>query len=161
MHGPEAPRALHRLEDNLEAVVCLVKVARREVCLFSPDLEPLPYGRPEFLAEVRGFLLTGTRTRVRILLHHGQAAIRRGHALIPLLRRFSSQAECRRAPGDAAQRHDSLLLVDSRWMAHRPDATMFEGHLIRDPARARAEQLQFDELWQRSDPDPELRRLYL
>ncbi|HYW93573.1 MAG TPA: hypothetical protein VFA95_14130 [Gammaproteobacteria bacterium] len=154
-------RALHRLADNLEAAVGLVNEARREVCLLSPALDPLLYGRAEFLSAVREFLLGSTRARLRVLVHDGQVPMRHGHPLVPLLRRFSSQAECRRVASDLRERADSVLLVDGRTLVQRPDAAGYEGHVDTDPQRARTEQAQFDEIWNHSEPDRELRRLYL
>ncbi|HYW02775.1 MAG TPA: hypothetical protein VFA86_02435 [Gammaproteobacteria bacterium] len=154
-------RALHRLEDNLDASVALVGRARRQVCLLCPALDPLLYGREEFISAVRGFLLTSTRAGLRVLVHDGQAPMRRGHPLVPVLRRFSSQAECRRVAGDFREQTDSVLLVDGRMLVHRPDAAGYEGHVDADPRRARTAQARFDEIWEHSEPDRELRRLYI
>lgn len=161
MHEIDGSRTLHRLEDNLEASIALVGQARRQVCLLSPALDPLLYGRAEFVSALREFLLTSTRARLRILVHDGQLPMRRGHPVVPVLRRFSSQAECRRVAEDFREQPDSMLLADGRLLVHRPDPAAYEGHVDVDPQRARSAQARFDEVWEHSEPDRELRRLYL
>lgn len=157
-----SPITLDSLNDAREMAVELVSAARREVHLYSPDLEPRLYDQPPFLHALRAFAIAGPRGRVSILTRDSGPAISRGHRLIELARRLTTCIEIRRTPDDMPERPDAFLVVDRRAVLHRPFWTRYEGTASADdPLQARLLVKEFEALWATATPDPDLRRLYL
>jgi len=153
-------RRLESLTDNREAAVAVVAVAKRELILFSHDLEPLLYDKEDFLKLVQALATRSRMSRIRIVCKDPGASIRAGHRLIALAQRFSSYMEVRRASEDHQQLAESFLVADEEAMLYRPVATGYAGYTdTHSPMEARKLLRQFADIWERAEPDPEFRRL--
>jgi hypothetical protein len=161
----ETPRSdtykrLETLADNREAVVSVAAVAKRELVLFSRDLEPLLYDRNEFITTVQALATRSRMSRIRIVSIDPGAAVRAGHRLVALAQRFSSYIEVRRASRDHASLTESWLVADEAAVLFRPMAPRYEGYAdVHAPLEARQHLKTFDEIWEKAEPDPEFRRL--
>lgn len=159
---PSSPQTLDSLEGTRAVTVVFVTAARREVHLYSPDLEPRLYDHPPFLDALKELALSGRRARVHILTRDTGPAVTRGHRLIELSRQLSTFIEIRRVDDTVRERSDAFLVVDRRAVIHRPNWTRHEGTAEADnPLQARLLIQEFDTLWETATPDPELRRLHL
>lgn len=154
--------ALSTREDNRQAVAHLATQARRHIALFTPDLELNLYDQTPFIDALTQLAINNARAQIRVLIKDSQAAIKHGHRLIELSRRLSSYIEIRRVHSDYQDYNESFLLVDSYGLLHRLQANRFEGYISCKAAlEVRRLQAYFDEVWNRSEPDIELRRLHL
>jgi predicted GNAT family N-acyltransferase len=139
----------------------VVARARREVRLFTRDLEATLYGHPELVEALREFATSGRGPLVRILVVETDRLRAEGHALLPLAQRLSSVFALR-TPVDPEDRQapESYLVADETAYVFRPLATRFEGSACLDgPARARQLAEAFDRRWERARPLSELRAL--
>lgn len=153
-------RRLETLADNREAAVAVAAVAKRELALFSHDLEPLLYDKDEFIKTVQALATRSRMSRIRIVSIDPGAAIRAGHRLVALAQRFSSYIEVRRAARDHASLAETWLVADSEALLFRPVATRYEGYAdLHASFEARQHLKTFDEIWEKAEPDPEFRRL--
>ncbi|MBS3958575.1 MAG: GNAT family N-acetyltransferase [Xanthomonadaceae bacterium] len=135
--------------------------ARREVRLFTRDLEATLYGHPELVEALREFATSGRGPLVRILVVETDRLRAEGHALLLLAQRLSSVFALR-TPVDPEDRQapESYLVADETAYVFRPLATRFEGSACLDgPARARQLAEAFDRRWERARPLSELRAL--
>lgn len=149
-------------EDNRRVAAALALQATRTLELFSHDLEPELYDQPDFLEAVRLLALRSPRVRIRILLQDAGRAVRDGHRLVELMRRLSSFIEIRQPHHDYQDHPEAFLIVDGTGLLHRRMADRYEGLAgFRMPLRARELGNLFDEIWQRSEPHPDLRRLHI
>ncbi|GAB6044126.1 DUF7931 domain-containing protein [Endothiovibrio diazotrophicus] len=154
------PLRLARREENAAAAARLATAARRSLHLFTRDLDPHLYNRPEFLDEVRRLALGGRRARVEVLVLDSRRAVLDGHRLIELGRRLSSFIELRKLHGDYGERLETFLIADERGLLYRRQADLFEGKVdFNAPAEAAQLLRLFSEAWSKSHPDPELRHL--
>ncbi|HLU61653.1 MAG TPA: hypothetical protein VKZ99_04815 [Gammaproteobacteria bacterium] len=159
MSGPEA-RRLQGVSDNREAAAAVAGEARRALAIFSHELEPQVYDTLEFLEAAKALALSASRARIRILLVDSTRAVREGHRLVELARRLSSFFEIRKPHPDDAGIPETFIIADEKALLHRPLATRWEGQAsLHDPLRAREKLKLFEEIWQRSEPDPEMRQL--
>jgi len=104
----------------------------------------------------------GPRARIRILLLDNQRLIKGGHRLLDLARRLTTSIELRRPIAEYRERPDEFLLVDHSAYLYREQADI--PHAVasyHDPLKARGLQGEFLEIWEHSEPDPEIRRLHL
>jgi hypothetical protein len=99
---------------------------------------------------------------VRILISDTSLIVSRGHGLVELARRLDSRIDIRRCAEDSAPGDESFVVGDDQGFFLMPDfreyQALADGY---DPVRARRLLEDFDQLWARSAPDPELRLLKL
>jgi hypothetical protein len=151
---------LDTLAANREAAVSVASAAKRELALFSHDLEPLLYDKDEFIVTVQALATRSRMSRIRIVCIDPSQSIRAGHRLIAVAQRFSSYMEVRRASRDHAQLAETFLVADEEAVLFRPIATRYEGFAdLHAPQQARQYLKQFGDIWEKAEPDPEFRRL--
>ena len=156
----EHHRRLDSLTAGREGAVAVAQSAKRELALFSHDLEPLLYDQEDFLKTVQALATRSRMSRIRIVCKDPGPAIRAGHRLVALAQRFSSYIEVRRASRDHEQLSETFLVADEEAVMFRPLATRYEGYAdTHAPMEARQLLKQFAEIWEKAVPDPEFRRL--
>nr|WP_322940269.1 histone acetyltransferase HPA2 [Pseudomonas sp. s4] len=156
---------LERFSQPQEArahVLALIQQAQRSLCLYSDDLEPWLYHHSSVQQACTRFLLSNPRTRLRILLRDSTRAVKEGHRLLALSRRLSSNLHIRKLNPDHANEESAFLIADDRGLLLRPELNQQSGYtLYNDPARVRQRQTQFDQAWDTSITDPDLRSFLL
>ena len=156
------PLALHGQSAVRAAGIGMAEQARRELLIFSHDLDAPLYDQEPFLDSVRRTALQSADTPVRVLLYEAEPAVRSGHRLIELARHLSSRIGIRRVPTELQQRTEAYLLADGRGYLLRRLADVYEATAdFHAPLEARRLREQFEGIWEVAEADPELRRLYL
>lgn len=172
--APESDRPLRstsKRETLLQAIdseaqvrdlsIAVIARARRELRIFTRDLEAALYAHPELLDALRVFATSSRGPMIRILVIEPERLRGDGHGLLPLAQRLSSVFALR-TPTDPEDRQavDGYLVADENAYVHRPLATRFEGSACLDgPARARQLTQAFDRRWERTRELTELRAL--
>jgi len=140
----------------------LAEQARREVLIFSVDLDPDYYDQPPFVGALRRLCLESPHQCVRILLADPRAVALKGHRLIGLARQLTSRIVIRRLAEDFTDRQDAFLIADGRAYCVRRLADVAEAVAnLNGPRQGRLLRTEFEQMWERSDADGELRRLFL
>ena len=156
---------LERFSQPQEArahVLALMQQAQRSLCLYSDDLEPWLYHHSSVQQACSRFLLSSPRARLRILLRDPTRAVKEGHRLLTLSRRLSSNLHIRKLNPDHASDELAFLIADDRGLLLRPELDQQSGYaLYNDPARVRQRQARFDQAWDTSITDPDLRSFLL
>ncbi len=154
--------ALASREENRDGAARLAVQARRQIELFTPDLEPLLYDQAAFVDALSALATSHSRARIRILAQDFERVVKQGHRLVDLSRRLSSYVELRRVHEDYRSNNETFLLVDDYGLLHRRHAPRFEGVIsFKAPLEVRRLRASFDEIWDRSEADPDLRRLHV
>ena len=159
--GDAALRELASEADVRATNLDVVARARREIRVFTRDLEATLYAHPELVDAMRAFATGGRGPIVRILVVEPDRLHGDGHALLPLAQRLSSVFALR-TPVDPEDRQaaEAYLVADEAAYVYRPLATRFEGTACLDgPARARQLAQAFDRRWERARELTELRAL--
>lgn len=151
-----------RSAELADAVQALLGAARHEICIYTRDFEPALYERVEILDACRRVALSGRGASLRILVQDPVRAVRDGHRLLDLAQRLSSVIQIRRPVQEDLQYAAAFVLNDAggflyRSFGDRPEA---EGDLYYPPRRNELKRY-FDEVWERAEQPPELRRLSL
>jgi hypothetical protein len=108
------------------------------------------------------FLLASPRNQLRILLRDTSRATREGHRLLGLSRRLSSNLQIRKLNPDHPSEELGFLLADDCGLLLLPEISQFSGYaLYQDPARVRLRRTQFDQAWDISTTDADLRSFLL
>lgn len=153
-------RDLATVADNHDAALRIARLARRQLAIFTRDLEPPVYDTPEFVDAVKSLALSGSKASVRVLLIDSGRSTKEGHRLVELSRRLSSYIEIRKPHRDYLGMGEAFLIADERALLYRKLATRWEGIAdTDDPLQAREKLKLFNTIWQRSHSDPETRQL--
>lgn len=143
-------------------VLSLLQQAQLNLCLYTPDLEPWLYHHSSIQDACARFLLARPKNHLRILLGDSGRAVREGHRLLTLARRLSSNLHIRKLNPDYPNEDSAFLLADDRGLLMRPELDQYAGYaLYNDPGRVRQVQRQFDQAWETSVLDPDLRSFLL
>lgn len=151
-----------RSSELADVTLTLMTAARHELCVYTRDLEPALYEQASILDAIRRVALSGRGASLRILVQDATRAVRDGHRLLDLAQRLSSLIQIRRPVEEDLQFPGAMVLNDAggflyRSFGDRPEA---EGDLYYPPRRNELKRY-FDQVWERAEQPPELRRLSL
>ena len=132
--------------------------AERIVRIFSDGLDPEIFDTEEVAAELSRLARKGYQCEVRILIKDSYALVKRAHRLGTLHRRLVSSVQIRKLSYIPEHYVPNYVLVDDHGVFFDPkedDKVRYMNADDRPLVKHYAE--QFDELWSKSGPDPELR----
>jgi len=150
------------LDDNIAVVDAMAGQARRTFDLFTRDLEPRLYDREPFYQALRQLAISSRNVEIRVLIMDSDRIVKEGHRLVDLGRRLSTYIKFRKVADDYREMACSFLVADVRGYLYRGLAIEYEGEAdFYNPYRARELAREFEEIWQHSQPDPNLRQLHI
>ena len=151
------------LEATLDAVRTLVHQGRREIVVYSRELEPALYAHPAIVDAFKGFAVAGRGARARFILQDPALAQRQPHPLLALAQRLPSVFQFR-VPHDPEElQYPSVYVAnDADGYLFRLLGSRFEGDWSpASPGRNRQLREAFERSWERARPATELRSLAL
>jgi len=154
---------LDSLQQAQELVLQILRQARRNLWIYTRDLDPLLFGSPAALEAIKQFAIASRGGQCRIVLQDPGLPLREKHPLIPLMQRLSSSLLVR-VPHEEAdlQYAGAFVVADRGGYYHRPIGSRFEGTgNLYAPGRQRQLREYFEQVWERSLPSPELRPLHI
>ena len=160
----ESSQVVHveRVAEVRDYALALAQQAKSNLNILSYDLDHLVYDRPSFIEAVRGIVAGNRQASVKILIMDSSKIIQQGHRLVELARRVSSYVSIRKLNNDATNLMDAYLIADEIGLVYRRHAPRYEGFTnFNDRGQCRKLLNIFNNAWEKSLPDPELRRLYL
>lgn len=154
-----------RTEERDEvAAVCLhmATQARFRLDIVSRDLEPALYDNEDFYNAVKLLAMRSSKSRIRILIQNSEHISKYGHRLVELCRRLSSYISIRLQGKDFKEFNQAWMIVDDCGWMRRPLADRFKGECYFNfPREVQERSKQFNDMWDASTEDPNLRRLHL
>jgi len=161
-HPVDAEARLKGVDEFRAHCLDFVEQAQRTLEILSYDLDAALYDRQPFLTAVKHLCLRSQFSRVRILLQNNTRVQKQGHRLVDLARRLPSSCEIRRPHPDYIDRQENFLVADQRAYIRWGLSNRYQGYAA-PGNRLKAQHLSnlFDEIWQCSQADSDLRRLYL
>jgi predicted GNAT family N-acyltransferase len=160
-HVPGEVFVVASIGDAQSLVDRLLADARYKIWIYSRDLDRLLLDREPVLDAIRRIATSGRRAEIRILLQDPLSAVRDGHRLLNLAARLPTAIEIRRV----VDQHDlqyagAFVLNDEGGYYQRPLGTRWDGEGNTRSVGPHGQLLDyFREVWQRAEPDPELRRM--
>lgn len=154
-------RETDSLTELAKLTLAVIERGRRELLIYTRDLDPQLLDSREALAALRRFATSTRDAQIRVLVHDLRRAVQDGHGLISLAQRLSSHVSIRVVEDEPdVQYAGAFLLNDRGSYVFRPIATRAEASAcLRDPARQRQLLGYFNEIWERARPASELRPL--
>jgi len=144
VHGPDALAS---------AVSSLLRIARRDVRLFAPFLEPAVFQTATVAEAATHFASQHSRNRLQILIEDVSQVRRDNSRLVEIARRLSDTVALREVEENDRGARDLFLIADRSTFLMQEDVGRNDGVVS---ARAPQETAQliarFDELWERATP---------
>lgn len=161
MLGRDAgPIEISTSTDQRNATLALIVQSKQALAIYSRDLDHAVYDSPELVEAVRQLALRSRVSEIRILVQNSERIMQQGHRLIELSRRLDSLIKIRKVAEEYRHYSGSFLMVDRRGLIHNKTGESYRAVVnFNAPSEAALLLHFFDEVWERSEPDPELRAL--
>jgi predicted GNAT family N-acyltransferase len=153
---------LHNEDDHLIHAAGMLRQAKRDLAIFSHDLDPEVFDQLPFLEAFKTLALRSRFSRIRVLIQDNTLILQRGHRLVELAQRLPSVIEIRKPSDDFIDHPENFLLVDDCGYLHRKNPDSHIG-IACYHNRHRVNRLLalFDDAWEHGSPDRDLARLHL
>lgn len=154
-------RTLFELDSHIEdihALTRLVSQARHRISIYSPQLNPLLYDTQPVLDALQAFALSSTRAEALILVNDTRALSQQSHRMLALSHRLGSRIFIRKTHPDFLDRLDEFMLVDDCGYFKLPNSEHYTALCcFMAPGSMVDQQTFFNQAWEHSQTDPELR----
>lgn len=147
------PVVLKSREDIRDAVAALIGLARRDIVVFTPQMESFFFNSSQLGQMFASFAARHRSNRARLLVEDAAQVLRDNDRIIGVCRRFSEFIQLRQVGDEHRGLREMFIVVDGVSYIHQPDST--EHECIVEPSGRRhcAEaQRRFDTMWDRSEP---------
>ena len=153
---------LHNADEHLIHAAGMLRQAKRDLAVFSFDLDPLVFDQPAFLDAFKALALRSRYSRIRILLLDNTLVLQQGHRLVELAQRLPSVIEIRQPHENYFEHRESFLLIDDCGYLHRRSRENHSG-IACYHNRHRVNRLLalFEDAWENGVADRDLARLHL
>ncbi|KFN44662.1 GNAT family N-acetyltransferase [Arenimonas oryziterrae] len=162
--GPsEKPVEFDHIDPVIDATARLIGGARRELVVYTRDLEHALYARPSIVEAFKQFAISGRGGVARILVQDPVLAQRQPHPLLALAQRLPTAFQFRTPVDPEDLQYASVYLAtDHDGYLFRTLGSRFEGDWSPAlPSRARQLNDHFGRVWERCRPCTEFRALGL
>ena len=163
-YQPSKDKTCYRFDsrdENREVALNMIRLADRHVRIITPDLESPVYDQPDFIRSLTRLATKSSHSKIQILVNESNKAVKSGHRLIELARKLSSSIFIHNPPVDM-KTEESMLLIDCKACLQKKNGLLYTGkYCMYNPLKTRELEKQFDEIWEKSQPDPEMRRLFI
>ncbi len=141
------------------ATLKILAHCKRDLAIYTRDLDPAILDQADAIEALRQIALR-SKASIRVLVQDTARAVQVDHRLIELVRRLPSVMSIRKPQHDDLQFTGAFIATDQHSYLERQNADAFEcegdlHHIGRHGQLLR----YFNEVWERSEPASELRRL--
>jgi hypothetical protein len=144
-------RILTTMEEVRDATEAVVARGQRLISIFSPDLEPLIYDQPAFLATIKRFVLGQSFAKARVLVREPGRMMSHNNRFVAMARRLTSYLEIRVLAAELRGQTASYCIADDHAIVYRLRADRWDGiTALNNPPVARQYLQEFDLAWQAS-----------
>jgi hypothetical protein len=145
-----------------EASLKVAKSAQRLLSIFTQDLEPLIYGEEPFLEAIKRLVLARSYAKVRVLLADPSRAMVDNNRFLALARRLTSCIDLRAMSPEYPASAGAFIIADDKALVYRLQADRWDGISdMNDPAVVRRYLNFFDEVWQTSMQESQMRQMLM
>ncbi len=150
------------LSEVREASLRTAKSAQRLLSIFTADLEPMIYGEEPFLEAVRRLVLARSYAKVRVLVADPSQALADNNRFLALARRLARCIDLRSMSADYPVSAGAFIIADDKALVYRLQADRWDGISdMNDPAVVRRYLNFFDEVWQTSMQESQMRQMLM
>ncbi|PCI21577.1 MAG: GNAT family acetyltransferase [Piscirickettsiaceae bacterium] len=154
--------SLHSYDEDQQALVYLINQAQVSVKIYSHLLCPAIFNSELVVDACERFCLKNHRTHIEILVQKTRPLTNISHRLLSLAHKHISSVSFKKLNPDISQRTDDFVCFDRSAYFQLPNAEHYEAICnFSDASRTAIFSAHFNDAWERSHHDPELRMLLL
>lgn len=140
--------------------IALAQQAVRSIDIMTRNFDPGVFDNIDFIDAIKQLAISSRLTKIRILIKDSDHMIRNGHRMIELIQQLTSSIEVRKIPEDYKSYNEAFSIYDGKGIIHLRYADRYEGIANFNRPRLATELSNvFNEIWGRSLPDQNLRRI--
>ena len=140
----------------------LTQQTSRNINIMSKNLDAGIFDNQEFVEAIKQLSISSKFSRIRILIKDSDSMCQNGHRMIKLIQQLTSSIEVRKVAKEYSSDSREFSLFDRKGVIYRPHAERYDGVAHFNRPRLVSELLNyFNEVWEHSIPDENLRRVYL
>jgi len=151
-------------EENKNAAISLAKQARHSIDIFTQDMDTEIYNNKAFEQTIFDLAKKHPNTKIRILTQDSGKAVQKGHRLIKLAQSITSSVFINNPSREYKDEKCAFLVVDKLGLLYRVTANNrnYKASInFMSPQRAGKLTDFFNEVWEHSTPDIQIRRIYM
>lgn len=143
-----------------EQAKLLVSKAQRQIRIFSKNLDPRVYDNEELYQLMLAFARAHAYAEVHILVGNPHLLVQNSHRLLHLFHRLPSRIQIRSLGSNVKTLHTDFMLIDQAGILYNQSSGRYAGYAVyHAPLEAMELINEFDNMWNHSEPNPELRQL--
>lgn len=142
--------------------IALTQQTVRSIDIISERLDPGVFDSPDFIESVKQLSISNKSSKVRILIKNSEFMTSNGHRMIEIIQLLTSTIEVRKISDDYKSYGEAFTVFDRKGVIYLRHADRYEGIANFNRPRMATELSNFfNEVWEHSVPDANLRRLHL
>lgn len=148
--------------EHHDYTVKLIQSAKRYIYIHCHDLTPRIYNHPDIASALSKFVISNSANRsVKISVKDIQSIISCDHKILDTYRRLTSNVSIQKISQQHANHTESFIIIDENKFILRQDYTLFEGIFRSNTKQAKELLNLYNDIWEHSQPDSNLNRLYI
>lgn len=164
--GGDAPTGtrsiLTTMPEVRDASLKVAKTAQRLLSIFTPDLEPQIYSEEPFLEAIKRLVLARSYAKVRVLVADPSRALVDNNRFLALARRLTSCIDLRSMNAEYPASAGAFIIADDKALVYRLQINRWDGIAdMNDPAVVRRYLNFFDEVWNSSMQESQMRQMLM
>jgi hypothetical protein len=160
----KAEVSINNAEENRNAAISLVSQARHTINIFTQELDAALYDNKEFEKHIFELATRHRSVEIRILVQDSTRAIQNSHRLIRLAQKLTSSIFIKKPAIKFKDVQSAFMTVDGVGMLYRIQGgnRNYDASVnFMSPQRTGKLDNFFIEVWEHSDTDPQVRRLFM
>lgn len=142
--------------------IAMTQQTSRTIDIISRHLDPAIFDTPDFIDAIKNLSIASKFTKIRILIKDSDPMTKSGHRLIDLIQQLTSSIEVRKISEEYKSYGEAFTLFDGKAVIYLRHSDRYEGLANFNRPRLATELSNFfNEVWEHSAPDANLRRLHL
>ena len=142
--------------------IALTQQTSRSIDIISRHLDSAVFDTADFIEAIKQLSISSKFTRIRILIKDSEPMTKQGHRIIELIQQLTSTIEVRKISEDYKSHNETFSLYDSKGVIFLYHGDRYDGFANFNRPRLVSELTNFfDEVWNHSEPDSNLRRLHI
>lgn len=142
--------------------IALTQQTSRGIDIITKHFDPYVFDILEFIEAVKQLSISSQFSKIRILIKDSEPMTRNGHRIIDLIQQLTSSIEVRKISEEYDSYNEAFSLYDGKGVIYLRNADRYEGLANFDRPRLVTELSNFfNEVWEHSAPDENLRRLHI
>lgn len=142
--------------------IALTQQASRNIDIISKHFDPGIFDTADFIEAIKQLSISSKFSKIRILINDSDHITKNGHRIIELIQQLTSSIEVRKISEEYKSYNEAFSLYDGKGVIYLRYADRYNGFANFDRPRLVAELSNFfNEVWEHSCADSNLRRLHI